>query len=162
LDTSALSRLGPEPLDPGFTLQRFRQSLQRSRQAIKVRLLDQATVAGIGNIYASESLFRARIHPARQADQLHPTDVASLRRALRRVLREAIAQGSTLPLNWTGQGTQDRLFYYGRHPETSGHYEERLRVYDRANQPCPRCRTLLCRLVQAARGTFFCPACQRH
>ena len=70
------------------------------------------------------------------------------------------AQGSTVPLSWSGQGTRDRLFYYGRDPAASGRYEERLRVYDRENEPCPRCRTLLRRLAQGARSTFFCPACQ--
>jgi len=159
-DAQILVRLGPEPFDPAFTASRFGALLARSRQPIKVRLMDQSALAGVGNIYASESLFRARIHPARPANQLGPKEVSTLRRALLYVLRDAIALGSTVPLRWSGQGLRDRLFYYGQDHDIPGHYEERLRVYDRENQPCRRCRNPVRRLVQAARSTYFCPVCQ--
>jgi formamidopyrimidine-DNA glycosylase len=160
LDTSAVARLGPEPLDGEFTAEKFAQSLKRSRQAIKVKLLDQKLVAGIGNIYASEALFRARISPKLAANKLTVVQVRRLRLAIRKVLAEAIECGSTVPLNLGGDKS-DGLFYFGRAPGAPDFYEERLRVYDREEQPCPNCRHPIKRIIQAARSTFFCPHCQR-
>jgi formamidopyrimidine-DNA glycosylase len=160
LDTSAVTRLGPEPLDGKFPAEIFAQSLKRSRQAIKVRLLDQGLVAGIGNIYASEALFRARISPKLAANQLTMTQVRRLRLAIRAVLAEAIECGSTVPLNLGGDKS-DGLFYFGRAPGAPDFYEERLRVYDREEQPCPNCHHPIKRITQAARSTFYCPHCQR-
>jgi formamidopyrimidine-DNA glycosylase len=82
-------------------------------------------------------------------------------RAIRETLTEAIACGSTVPLNYSGAGKRDGLFYFGRSPGTPDSYEERLRVYDRAGEPCPRCGNVIKRLVQAGRSTFFCRHCQR-
>lgn len=161
LDLRALARLGPEPLGPEFMVKRFADALSRSAQAIKVKLLDQSLLAGVGNIYASEALFRAGIAPTLPARRLRKAQVERLRRAIREVLREAIACGSTVPLNYAGQGARDGLFYFGRAPEAPDFYEERLRVYDRAGRPCPECGTVIKRRVQAARSTFYCPHCQR-
>jgi len=161
LDTSAPRRLGPEPLGAEFTVAGFGRALGRSRQAIKVKLLDQSLLAGVGNIYASEALFRAGLAPTLPARRLTGAQVKRLWRAVRAVLREAIACGSTVPLNFVGQGARDGLFYFGRAPGVRDYYEERLRVYDRAGQPCPACGTAIRRRVQAARGTFYCPRCQR-
>ncbi len=160
LDTSAVTRLGPEPLDDEFGVETFAQSLKRSRQAIKVKLLDQGLVAGIGNIYASEALFRARISPGLAANKLTMAQVRQLRLAIRAVLAEAIECGSTVPLN-LGGNKSDGLFYFGRAPGAPDFYEERLRVYDREGQPCPNCRHPIKRIIQAARSTFYCPHCQR-
>ena len=160
LDTSAVNRLGPEPLDDGFKAETFVQLLKRSRQAIKVKLLDQKLVAGIGNIYASEALFRARLSPKLAANKLTAIQVRRLRLAICAVLAEAIKCGSTVPLNLGGDKT-DGLFYFGRAPGAPDFYEERLRVYDRAGQPCPHCGHLIERITQAARSTFYCPHCQR-
>jgi formamidopyrimidine-DNA glycosylase len=161
LDASAVDRLGPEPLEDAFTASAFAESLHRSRQPIKVKLLDQSLVAGIGNIYASEALYLARVSPRRAANRLKPEEVKALRAAVRRVLREAIRFGSTVPLDFAGTKEGDGLFYYGRSPEAAGDYTERLRAYDRAGQPCRRCQTPIRRIVQAARSTYFCPHCQR-
>jgi formamidopyrimidine-DNA glycosylase len=161
LNGRALARLGPEPLGAEFTAARFARALARSRQAIKVRLLDQALLAGVGNIYASEALFRAKIAPTLPARGLTAAQVQRLWRALRAVLREAIACGSTVPLNYVGQGKHDGLFYFGRAPGAPDYYEERLRVYDRAGKRCPACGAAIQRRVQAARSTFYCPRCQR-
>jgi formamidopyrimidine-DNA glycosylase len=161
LDLRALAKLGPEPLGPEFTVKRFADALNRSAQAIKVKLLDQSLLAGVGNIYASEALFRAGIAPTLAARRLRKAQVERLRRAIRSVLREAIGCGSTVPLNYAGQGTRDGLFYFGRAPGVLDYYEERLCVYDRAGRPCPECGTAIKRLVQAARSTFYCPRCQR-
>ena len=158
--TAVLRRLGPEPLGPEFTAAYLRAALQRSRQAVKVKLLDQSLVAGIGNIYANEALFRAGISPFLPAKELSSSQVHRLRQSIRLVLAEAIAGGSTVPLDWAGTQGKDRLFYFGRAADTPDYYEERLRVYDRAGQPCARCRHLLKRIVQGGRSTFFCPNCQ--
>lgn len=160
LDTSAVTRLGPEPLEDEFKAETFAQSLKRSRQAIKVKLLDQGLVAGIGNIYASEALFRALISPKLAANKLTRAQVRRLRLAIRAVLAEAIKLGSTVPLN-LGGNKSDGLFYFGRAPGAPDFYEERLRVYDREGQACPNCRHPIKRITQAARSTFYCPLCQR-
>ena len=119
-------------------------------------------VAGIGNIYASEALFRARISPRRPARRLKAEAIRRLWRAIRTVLAEAVEWGSTVPLNWSGAGKRDGLFYYGRTPGTPSSHGERLAVYDRAGKPCLRCGRPIRRIVQAARSTFYCPACQRE
>ena len=160
LDLSPLTYLGPEPLAPEFTCEIFGRALKRSRQPIKIKLLDQSLIAGLGNIYASESLFHAGISPAVPAHKLTAAQVKSLHTAIRHVLKRAIDGGSTVPLDYGGQFRRDRLFYFGRAPETPNFYEERLQVYDRARLPCRRCGTPIRRRVQAARSTFYCPRCQ--
>lgn len=163
LDTSVLERLGPEPLSRAFNRPAFLARLQQSGQAIKVRLLDQGLVAGIGNIYASEALFHARIAPHTPCRRLTRAQVLRLHAAIRRVLREAIRFGSTVPLDWAGRGEGDGLFYYGRSPGAPGDdYLERLAVYDRSSQPCRRCKTAIVRIYQAGRSTYYCPRCQRR
>lgn len=161
LDGRSLSKLGSEPLEAEFTLVGFARALKRSQQAIKVKLLDQSFVAGVGNIYASEALFRAGVSPTLPARALTRDQVARLRTAIRAVLREAIRFGSTVPLNHSGAGLAKGLFYFGLKPDAPDFYEERLRVYDRAGKPCYRCGSLIQRCVQGARSTFYCPRCQR-
>jgi formamidopyrimidine-DNA glycosylase len=161
LDNSAVKRLGPEPLDESFDKSAFGRSLKRSRQAIKIKLLDQTLIAGIGNIYASEALFHACIPPRLPARRLAGSQVARLWRAIRKVLAEAIACGSTVPLNFGGNKT-DGLFYFGRAAGTPDYYEERLKVYGRAGRPCSNCGGLIKRIRQAGRSTFYCPHCQRR
>ena len=161
LDDTAVRALGPEPLDSAFTVEDFAAALRRSSQAIKVKLLDQSLVAGIGNIYASEALFRAGISPRRAAKRLRAEEVARLHTAIREVLTEAITCGSTIPLDFAGAGQRDGLFYYGAVAGESQFYQERLRVYDRAGRGCVKCAAPIRRLVQAARSTFFCPRCQQ-
>jgi formamidopyrimidine-DNA glycosylase len=160
-DGTAVERLGPEPLGGEFTTERFAAALKHSAQPIKVKLLDQSVVAGIGNIYASEALFRAGISPRVAAWRLKPEQIARLRQAIRKVLVDAIEGGSTVPLNYSGAGERDGLFYFGRDPADESLYEERLRVYDRQGKACVNCGGAIKRLVQAARSTFYCPACQR-
>jgi formamidopyrimidine-DNA glycosylase len=161
LDSSQLAHLGPEPLGPEFTVEYLASALQRSAQAIKVKLLDQTMVAGVGNIYASEALFRAGISPRLSAKKLNADQIKRLHRAIREVLTKAIHYGSTLALNFSGADARDGLFYFGGTEDTSAFYQERLLVYDRKSQPCRTCGTAIKRLVQAARSTFYCPNCQR-
>ena len=161
LDATALERLGPEPFAAGFSVDYFGQALRRSARSIKVKLLDQSLVAGLGNIYASEALHRAGISPRMAARRLSGHQVKSLWQAVKAVLAEAIAFGSTVPLNWAGAGEKDGLFYYGRAANALNDYTERLRVYDREGKPCSRCGRRIRRIVQAARSTFYCSHCQR-
>ncbi|NBV20375.1 MAG: bifunctional DNA-formamidopyrimidine glycosylase/DNA-(apurinic or apyrimidinic site) lyase [Proteobacteria bacterium] len=160
LDDTAVKSLGPEPLGEAFTIAGFASELKRSTQAIKVKLLDQSLVTGVGNIYASESLFRAGVSPRKGARRLKLDEVARLHASIRDVLAEAIECGSTIPLDFAGSGKRDGLFYYGAVEGNSPFYQERLRVYDQAGKPCLKCATPIKRLVQAARSTFYCPCCQ--
>jgi formamidopyrimidine-DNA glycosylase len=160
LDLSSVEKLGPEPWDQEFSPEVFARELKRSRQPIKVKLLDQSLIAGVGNIYASEALFRARISPRLPANRLKFAQVEELLDAIRDVLSEAIANGSTVPLNF-GAGKSDGLFYFGSASGAPDFYTERLLVYDRAKKPCVRCGSPIQRIVQAARSTFFCKECQK-
>lgn len=160
LDSSPLETLGPEPLAKSFTAEAFARALGSSSQAIKVRLMDQRVVAGVGNIYASEALFRAGISPLKKTSSLTAGEVVRLRDSVREVLQEAVDAGSTLPAD--GAEMTEGLYYYGA-PESSAEspYVKRLWVYDRAGQPCRICGAAIRREVQAARSTFYCPGCQR-
>src|SRR4029077_10993103 len=110
LDPGALARLGPEPFAAEFDVDYFSGALRQSVQPIKVRLLDQSLVVGLGNIYASEALFLAGISPRTAAQNLKPNQVQRLWQAIRAVLEEAIRVGSTVPLDWAGSGARDGLF----------------------------------------------------
>lgn len=146
-----LDRIGPDALT--VTPELLRARLGGSRREIKVALLDQRAVAGIGNLYASEILHRAGIHPRRRCDRLNRSDWEALCAETRVVLEEAIRyEGSTL-----SDGT------YRNALNQSGGYQNQHLVYDRADELCRRCHTgLIRRIVQAQRSTFFCPTCQPH
>ncbi len=143
--------LGPDALVTSAT--QLKSRLYRSRRPVKVALLDQRAIAGIGNLYASEILHRAAIHPAVRCDRLRTDHWHRLHASMIDVLSEAIRyEGSTL-----ADGT------YRNALSKSGGYQNHHRVYDRAGQDCPTChRGTVRRLVQAQRSTFFCPVCQRH
>ncbi|MBB2175761.1 bifunctional DNA-formamidopyrimidine glycosylase/DNA-(apurinic or apyrimidinic site) lyase [Gluconacetobacter johannae] len=148
-----LARLGPEPLGNQFSQRWLHKALAGRRTSIKAALLDQAVVAGLGNIYVSESLFRASIHPARLACALDEREEAALVRAVRAVLREAIAAG--------GSSLRD----YVRPDGELGYFQHAWRVYGRAGQGCPECPggaacAGVVRIVQVGRATFFCPRTQ--
>jgi formamidopyrimidine-DNA glycosylase len=161
LDLSSLEKLGPEPLEDEFDPVSFRAVLKRSGQAIKVKLLDQSLVVGVGNIYASEALYRAGISPRKAARRLTIAETEKLFDSIRSTLGQAIECGSTIPLDFAGQGTGDGMFYYGSAAGSSDYQHEQLRVYDREGEPCSVCSTPIKRIVQAARSTFFCGNCQR-
>jgi len=160
LENRAIERLGPEPLSPEFTADIFAKALKTSRQAIKIKLLDQSLLAGVGNIYASEALFRAGLSPRLEARKLRKEQVQRLWQAIRQVLTEAIDCGSTVSLNHAGLAERDGFFYFGRATVADNSYQERLRVYDRWREPCFVCGTAIRRYIQAARSTFYCPRCQ--
>lgn len=143
-----LERLGPDALELSPAL--MRERLGASRRAIKVALLDQRAIAGIGNLYASEILYLSRIDPRRPCTNLDNAEWRQLHRATERVLDLAIRhEGSTL-----SDGT------YRSALNQAGSFQNLHRVYDRAGEPCGRCRAPIERIVQAQRSTFFCPACQ--
>lgn len=144
-----VGKLGPEPLDEGFTVERFAEMLERRRGRIKPLLLNQSFLAGLGNIYTDEALHRAGLHPLRTADTLNTEEVAALHTAIQVTLRGAIEH----------RGTSFSWVYRDAYGEPGG-YQERLRVYGRAGEPCPRCGAPIERIVVGQRGTFFCPACQ--
>ena len=142
--------MGREPLSRSFTTAWLRAFLRRRRRAaIKPLLLDQRGIAGIGNIYASEALWRARIHPLRTAGSLRSPEVALLREAITWVLRKAIRlHGSTLRTYRDSAGRQ-------------GGMQKEFVVYDRSGEPCDRCGAAIRRTVIGGRSTFHCPRCQR-
>ena len=143
------ARLGSEPLARAFSARRLAEHLQRRRAPIKAALLDQRTLAGMGNIYADEALWRARIHPRRPAGQLAEDEVRALHRGIRRSLETGIArQGATLRNYRTPDGA-------------SGRMQHEFKVYGRAGEPCPRCGTPIEKTRLGGRGTWFCPQCQR-
>ncbi len=147
---SYTARIGPEPLADDFDVPAFAATLERSRQAIKKVIMDQRKLAGVGNIYANEALFRARIDPSLAADRLDPKAIARLHREIRRVLTQAIAsQGTTFRDYRTGTGAR-------------GSFQFRLHVYGREGRPCRRCGSTLA-LTHAidARATTFCWRCQK-
>lgn len=149
-----LAGLGPEPLDDAFTEAALRRQLKGKSRMIKPLLLDQTTVAGLGNIYVDEALWQARIHPARRADTLKPAELRRLHAAIREVLQRAVDNfGTTL-----GDGEANFYSVAGRR----GRNADALRVFRRDGLPCPRCGAPLARTVVAQRGTHFCPRCQKE
>ena len=145
-------RLGPEPLDGRWDASTLAGQLRRRPRArLKALLLDQRFLAGLGNIYSDEALFRAGLHPARPAGSLAPAEVERLHQAIVAVLQEAIAaNGTTL---------SDGIYLFG--PGEAGRFAERLQVYGRAGKPCPRCGAAIARETLAGRSSHFCPHCQK-
>jgi len=146
-DIPTLAELGPEPLSPDFDPERFAAQLARTRAPVKARLLDQRLVAGVGNIYADESLWRARIHPASR--RVGRSRALALHATVREVLAAAVErEGTTF---------RDYQLVNG----ASGRYLSQLDVYGRGGLDCRRCGATLRRVVLAQRGTTYCPRCQR-
>jgi formamidopyrimidine-DNA glycosylase len=145
---ATLRGLGPEPLEPAWTVDELASALRGRRAPIKAVLLDQRRVAGLGNIYVDESLHMAGIHPMRPAGTLFPEEAGRLHAAIRAVLEKAIRlQGSSRQHHVGGLGQQ-------------GTMQEEWRVFDRTGQPCYGCGTTVVKTRVAGRGTHFCPSCQ--
>lgn len=141
--------MGPEPLSDAFTEAAFNAALKDRRTPIKAALLDQGVVAGVGNIYACEALWRARISPRRAAASVAGKRAAQLRGAVRDVLSEAIEAGGSTLRDFAGSDG------------ASGRFQHRFNAYDRAGEPCATCGAPVRRIVQAGRSTFYCGGCQR-
>lgn len=156
LPTAAIEELdffkkaGPEPLAKNFTAEDFITRIRRrARSGIKATLIDQTVVAGVGNIYADESLFAAKIHPATLVQRLTDKELVLLYRKLRAVLRLAIKKGGSTDKNYVDAE--------GR----KGTYLSFAKVFRREGKPCPRCHTIIIKLRVAGRGTHICPHCQQ-
>jgi formamidopyrimidine-DNA glycosylase len=148
-----LGKLGPEPLEREFTEKFLAENLRARRRQLKPLLLDQTFVAGLGNIYVDEALWDARLHPCRLADTVTEPEAHALHRAIRKVLRRGIANfGTTL-----GSG-QANFYSIGRR---TGNNREQLQVFRRTASPCPRCQTLVERIIVGQRSTHICPRCQQ-
>ena len=145
---AVFASLGPEPLDEAFALRDFRRRLRRRKGRLKPLLVDQSFLAGVGNIYADEALWTARLHPVRTVGTLRPPDERRLYAALRSILAEAIERRGSSIDDYTA-------------PDGDGSMQERLRVYQRTGEPCPRCGRPVKRVVIGARSTHFCSWCQR-
>ena len=148
LDPYLAAKNGPEPLGPRFTADWLAARLAVRRAPVKAVLLDQRVVAGLGNIYADEALWRARVNPLRPAESLTQEEVRRLHRAIRDALRLGIRRrGSTLST-------------YARPDGSAGSMQEEFRAYGRDGLPCPRCRTPIAKARVGGRGSWFCPRCQ--
>ncbi len=150
-ETKEIKKLAPEPFSDEFSPKYFRAALKKSKRSLKEFLLDQTKVCGLGNIYASEAMFLARVNPQTPASEVSAKKANVLFEKIREVLAESIAHGSTLNVN---PENIDGSYYGGR-------YAFGWRVYDQEKKPCVKCKTEIKRLKQAGRSTYFCPKCQR-
>lgn len=149
VDTYLDARVGPEPLADAYKAKQLQAALAKRRAPVKAAILDQRTVAGVGNIYADEALWRSRIHPLTPAATLDADEVRALHRGIRQALQVGIRrQGSTL---------RDYRLPDGG----SGSAQEEFKVYGRDGEPCERCGTPIDKIRVAGRGTWYCPHCQR-
>ena len=149
LDTYLATRVGAEPLDAAFTTRALAERLAKRRAPLKAAILDQRVAAGVGNIYADEALWRARLHPLREARTLDATETKALRAAIRKALQLGISrQGATL---------RD----YARLEGEQGGMQHEFKVYGREGEPCDRCGTPIAKTRAGGRGTWFCPTCQQ-
>ena len=141
-------QMGPEPLDPTYSALDFHRALRASRSPVRSWLLDQRRIAGVGNIYANEALYLARVHPQTRACGFTQPEAVRLHRSIRRVLQDAIRAGGTTIRDYrTANGEE-------------GQYARRLFVYGREDEACAKCRTPIHRVVFGNRSAFFCPGCQ--
>lgn len=144
-----LMHLGPEPLSDDFTIQYLKQVLRKTNRNIKAVILDQKTVVGVGNIYIDEALFRAKIHPERQASSLTEEEQERLLTQIKQTLSEAVEQGgSTIRSYINSQGQ-------------IGMFQQQLLVYGRAGEVCKECNSHIDKIRVAGRGTHYCPTCQK-
>lgn len=147
-ENPGVAGLGPEPLSEAWTLEDFQNKIKKSKAPIKSVLLNQTVVAGIGNIYCDEALFRAKILPDRKADSLSEKEIRQLHEAVRYVIKEGIGHhGTTFSDYVDGLGRQ-------------GHFQQQLQVYRRSGEKCKICGCDICKDKVAGRGTHYCPKCQ--
>jgi formamidopyrimidine-DNA glycosylase len=144
-------KFGIEPLTPDFTLENFTQVLAKSGKPIKTLLMDQEKIAGLGNIYVTEALFAAKIDPLRRAKTLTAPEIKNLYAAVIKILEKAIqCKGSSVKDEWYRQVDGNR-----------GRYQENFLVYQREGQKCERCGSIIKRIKQGGRSSYYCPKCQK-
>jgi formamidopyrimidine-DNA glycosylase len=144
-----LAHLGPEPFSAAFDADYLYRITRGRRVAIKQLLMNSRLVVGVGNIYASEALFRARVRPGRAARTLSRAEAARLVRGVRSVLRQAISEGGTTLRDYLGTDG------------APGYFRQRLYVYERRGKPCRRCGSAVRAMTQGQRSTYYCPSCQK-
>ena len=144
-----LVRLAPEPFDEAFNTEYLWRVTRKRSVTIKQLIMNSSLVVGVGNIYASEALFRARVRPRREARSLSREEIKRLVRSIRTVLNEAIRTGGTT--------LRDYLNADGN----PGYFKQKLFVYERSGEPCRKCRTPIRQLTQGQRSTYYCPSCQK-
>ena len=149
-DLSFVRRLGPEPFTKDFNLKSFKENILKRKAKIKSLLLDQKFIAGLGNIYAVEALFQAKINPSRIACSLKNKEIELLFKSIIKILKAAI--------QCRGSSVDDYRDGYGQ----KGTFVQKLKVYDRKGEKClrSRCKAKIKRIVLSGRGTYFCPGCQ--
>jgi formamidopyrimidine-DNA glycosylase len=152
IHTKGIKELAPEPFGEAFSLAYLKETLARSRRTLKTLLLDQTRILGLGNIYAAESLFRARVSPFKTAATLSSRRVERLHRAILEVLSDAIAQSSTSRVSLE----HSNGFSYGEA------FERFWQVYEREGEPCVKCGARIRRVAHGGRSTYWCPKCQRR
>lgn len=145
---SIMSALGPEPLTDEFSGEYLHQKLKKRKGAIKNAIMTNAVVVGVGNIYASESLFLSGIHPKRAANRISQKRCERLADNIKTVLQKAIAQGGTTLKDFT------------QADGSPGYFAQELNVYGRAEKPCPRCQSPIKKVTLGQRSSFYCPQCQ--
>lgn len=151
LDSYFISKkLGPEPTDQDFDLGRFKLALKKSKKPIKSHLLDQTLVAGLGNIYVDEVLWRAKVHPSRHSNSLTAQEARKAHDETIKVLGQAVEKGGSTIRSYTNAFGED------------GTMQEFHQVYDKAGQACSRCGSTIEKIQLGGRGTYFCPKCQRR
>ncbi|MED4453250.1 DNA-formamidopyrimidine glycosylase [Metabacillus fastidiosus] len=148
-DELPLSQLGPEPFSNLFTVNYLKEKLSRTNRKIKIALLDQTLVVGLGNIYVDEALFRAGIHPERIAKDLTGEEYTALHGEIIRTLEEAIESGGSTIRSYVNSQGEIGLF------------QLKIFVYGRTNEPCKKCGTILTKTVVGGRGTHYCSTCQK-
>ncbi len=150
IDKKLHTSKGIDCLDKNFTPDYFRQIIERSKKNIKTLLLDQSTIAGIGNIYANDALWESAISPIRTANSLTNTEVIKLYEAIINVIKDGILRGGS-----------SKTYVYKLPDGTKGHYQDHFRVYDCEDEPCKRCGAKIIRFSQNGRSTWVCPQCQK-
>ncbi len=147
VNVAEIRDLGPDPLRDAFDANVLQKALGTSRAAIKVLLLDPKTIAGIGNIHATEALFHAKIHPCRSASSLNPDELAALAHEITSTIKRGLAEHER----------HGAVVYLSDHTGMESPFD----AYGRSGEPCPRCRTTFTHLILAGRTSVFCPSCQR-
>jgi formamidopyrimidine-DNA glycosylase len=142
-------KLGPEPLEESFTFEKFENILQNKKSKVKQVIMDQSVISGVGNIYASEALWKAKIHPKKSVAKLSEKELKSLYQAIKKVLEVSIKLG--------GESFSD----YRKPDGTKGDFDTERKVYKREGEPCKRCKTKIKRIKFGGRSSFYCPYCQK-
>ena len=145
-----LNQLGPDPFEQEFTLPYFQDKLSRTSRAIKVALLDQTIVAGLGNIYVDETLFKAGVHPLKKANELTKDEIKAIRKYATITLQEAVEQGGTTIRSYVSSDGE------------MGMFQQELFVYGQANEACKNCGDIIIKFKVAGRGTHICGTCQKE